>query len=47
MVNTTKTYPGVDIVSGDNTVVATVKINLKRLKNKEHVEHFNMAMLRD
>ena len=36
-VKQTKTYPGADIGSDHNPVVATVKINLK--KDKEEREH--------
>ena len=39
--------PVVDIGSGHNPVVATVKINLKRLKKKENMEQFNLDMLKD
>ena len=38
-VKQTKSYPGADIGSGHNPVVATVKINLKRIKKKEEREH--------
>ena len=43
----TKTYPGADIGSDHNPVVATVKINLKRIKKKENMEQFNLDMLKD
>ena len=43
----TKTYPGADIGSDHNPVVATVKINLKRIKKKEKMEQFNLDMLKD
>ena len=45
-VKQTKTYPGADIGSDHNPVVATVKINLKRIKEKESMEQFNMDMLK-
>ena len=35
-VKQTKTYPGADIGSDHNPVVATVKINLKRIKKKDN-----------
>ena len=43
----TKTYPGEDIVSDHNPVVATVKINLKRIKKRENMKQFNLDMLKD
>ena len=46
-VKQTKTYPGADIGSDHNPVVATVKINLKRIKKKENMEQFNIDMLKD
>ena len=46
-VKQTKTYPGADIGSDHNPVVATVKINLKRIKKKENMEQFNLDMLKD
>ena len=42
-----KTYPGADIGSEHNPVVATVKINLKRIKKKVNMEQFNLYMLKD
>ena len=45
-VKQTKTYPGADIGSDHNTVVATVNINLKRITKKESMEQFNMDMLK-
>ena len=45
-VKQTKTYPGADIGSDHNLVVATVKINLKRIKKKENMEQFNLDMLK-
>ena len=42
-----KTYPGADIGSDHNPVVATVKINLKRIKKKVNMEQFNLDMLKD
>ena len=33
--------------SDHNPVVATVKINLKRIKKRENVEQFNLDMLKD
>ena len=46
-VKQTKTYPGADIGSDHNPVVATVKINLKRIKKKENMEEFNLDMEKD
>ena len=46
-VKQTKTYPCADIGSDHNPVVATVKINLKRIKKKENMEQFNLDMLKD
>ena len=46
-VKQTKTYTGADIGSDHNPVVATVKINLKRIKKKENMEQFNLDMLKD
>ena len=46
-VKQTKTYPGADIGSDHNPVVATVKINLKRIKKKGNLEQFNLDMLKD
>ena len=46
-VKQTKTYPGADIGSDHNPVVATVKINLKRIKKKENMEQYNLDMLKD
>ena len=46
-VKQTKTYPGADIGSDHNPVVATVKINLKRIKKKENMEQFNLDMEKD
>ena len=45
-VKQTKPNPVVDIVSDHKPVVATVKINLKRLKKKENMEQFNLDMLK-
>ena len=42
-----KTYPGADIGYNHNPVVATVKINLKRIKKKVNMEQFNLDMLKD
>ena len=42
-----KTYPGADIGSDHNPVVATVKINLKKIKKKVNMEQFNLDMLKD
>ena len=47
MLNRQKTYPGADIGSDHNPVVATVTINLKRIKKKENMEQFNLDMLKD
>ncbi len=46
-VKQTKTYPGADICSHHNPVVATVKINLKMIKKKENMEQLNLDMLKD
>ena len=46
-VKQTQTYPGADIGSDHNPAVATVKINLKRIKKKENMEQFNLDMLKD
>ena len=46
-VRQTKTHPGAEIGSDHNPVVATVKINLKRITKKENTEHFNKNMQRD
>ena len=46
-VKQTKTYPSADIGSDYKAVVATVKINLKRIKKKENMEQFNLDMLKD
>ena len=46
-VKQTKTYPGADIGSDHNPIVATVKNNLKRIKKKENIEQFNLDMLKD
>ena len=42
-----KTYPGADIGSDHNSVVATVKINLKKIKKKVNMDQFNLDMLKD
>ena len=42
-----KTYPGAEFSSDHNPVVATVKINLKRIKKKVNMEQFNLDMLKD
>ena len=42
-----KTYPGADIGSDHNPVVATVKINLKKIKKKVNMGLFNLDRLKD
>ena len=45
--HTKETYPGADIGSDHNPVVATVKVHLKRIKKKDNTEQFNLDMLKD
>ena len=47
VVKQTKTYLGADIGSDHNPVVATVTINLKKIKKKVNTEQFNLDMLKD
>lgn len=47
IIKSTKTYPGADVFSDHNLLVATVKLKMKRCVKKRHMPHIDVRRLDD